>query len=475
MVNMPLAMFGVQLPPRIAAILTWAFIAYLFRRDFQRKPHVTSALWLPFLWIFIIASRPVGQWFSLLGLPTGGGSLEEGSPLDAAVVFGLMAAGLLVLTRRQINLAEIVRNNVWLTVFVVYCFLSITWSDFPFVTFKRSIKLLGSPIMVLIILSEPNAKEALNTLLKRSAYVLVPLSILFIKYYVAWGRRYDSWTGAAQNTGVTTDKNMLGCGLLIFGLFFLWCFLQTLRSEKSRARRNELIFNLIFLGMILWLLRNAHSATSLVALILGVLVVVFLGRRFVNPRLIGTYVLAGILLVAVAELCFGLSSSIIELLGRNSTLSGRTEIWKAVLAVHINPIFGTGYQSFWLGDRLEELWSKYWFHPIEAHSGYVETYLSLGLLGLAILAGLLFATYCKIRRDLFDDFEVFRLRLGYLVAIVAYNGTEAAFQGMSFLFFVFWVIALDYPNRQIAPIEQSSEITGPEAEMELVYRGFGEG
>ena len=475
MVNMPLALFGMHLPPRIAAILTWIFIVYLFRRDFKQKPHVTSALWLPFLWIFIIASRPVGQWFILLGLPTGGGSLEEGSPLDATVVFGLMAAGLLVLTRRQINLAEIIRNNAWLTVFVVYCFVSITWSDFPFVTFKRWIKLLGSPIMVLIIFSEPNAKEALNILLKRSAYVLVPLSILFIKYYEGWGRKYDAWTGTAMNTGVATDKNMLGCSILIFGLFFFWYFLQILRSEKSRARRNELTFNLIFLCMILWLLRNAHSATSLVAWILGVLVVLALGRRFVNPRLIGTYVLAGVLLVAVAELCFGLFSGIIELLGRNSTLSGRTEIWKTVLAVHINPIFGTGYQSFWLGDRLQEIWSKYWFHPIEAHNGYLETYLSLGLLGLAILIGLLFATFCKIRLDLFDDFEVGRLRLGYLAAIVVYNWTEAAFQGMSFLFFVFWVIALDYPNRQIAPIEQSSEVTRPEEEMELVYRRFGEG
>jgi O-antigen ligase len=201
----------------------------------------------------------------------------------------------------------------------------------------------------------------------------------------------------------------------------------------------------------------------------------FLGRRFVNPRLIGTYVVAGLLLVAMAELTFGLSSRIIELVGRNPTLSGRTDIWKAVLSVHINPIFGTGYQSFWLGDRLREIWEKYWFHPIEAHSGYIETYLSLGLLGLAILIGALVATFFKIRRDLLYDFEVGRLRLGYLAAIVAYNGTEAAFQGLSFLFFVFWVIALNYPNRQFAAVEQSSEVTGAEEEMELVYRRFGEG
>jgi exopolysaccharide production protein ExoQ len=77
---------------------------------------------------------------------------------------------------------EIVRNNQWLAIFFVYCFLAIFWSDFPFVAFKRWMKVLGHPIMALIVLTKPDPGEALTRLMKRCAYVIVPVSLLFIKY-----------------------------------------------------------------------------------------------------------------------------------------------------------------------------------------------------------------------------------------------------------------------------------------------------
>jgi hypothetical protein len=61
-----------------------------------------------------------------------------------------------------------------------------------------------------------------------------------------------------------------------------------------------------------------------------------------------------------------------------------------------------------------------------------------------------------------------RLRLGFLAAIVVCNSTEAAFQGLSFLFFVFWVIAIDYPRYYLTPVEECSE-AGSAEEMELIY------
>ena len=39
------------------------------------------------------------------------------------------------------------------------------------------------------------------TLLRRLCYLLIPLSILLIKYYPEIGRQYDSWTGAANVCG----------------------------------------------------------------------------------------------------------------------------------------------------------------------------------------------------------------------------------------------------------------------------------
>src|SRR6202158_1839910 len=202
-------------PPIIALLVTVAFIVFLFRRDMRENPNVTGALWLPLIWMLIITSRYVSEWLALFGLQWGGTSLEEGSPLDACFYFVMIVAGLHVLSKRQVSLSEIVRNNGWLALFFLYCFIAIAWSDFPFVAFKRWIKILGHPIMVLIVLTEPDPEEALIRLMKRCAYVVVPVSILFIKYYPEWGRDYDPWSGLPTNNGIAIGKNLLGADCLI--------------------------------------------------------------------------------------------------------------------------------------------------------------------------------------------------------------------------------------------------------------------
>ena len=228
---------------------------------------------------------------------SGAPSVEEGSPLDAWFYFALIMAGFYVLNKRQISLSEIVRNNHWLIDFFLYCFISIVWSDFPFVAFKRWIKVLGHPIMALIVLTEPDPQEALIRLMKRCAYVVVPVSILLIKYYPELGRVFDPW-GRAINTGITTDKNALGADCLILGYFFFWYLLQTWQTERSTWRRNELWLIAGFLIGIWWLFSQAHSATALISLIIGTLVVVFVGMRRINKNFIGTYMLAALVLLS---------------------------------------------------------------------------------------------------------------------------------------------------------------------------------
>lgn len=455
-------------PPSIAALLTVVFIVFLFRRDFREKRDATGGLWLPLIWMVIICSRQPSEWLNTFGFQSGAVTLEEGSPFDAAIYFSLILAGAYVLSRRQIQLSEIIRNNQWLTIFFVYCFLAIFWSDFPFVAFKRWIKVLGHPIMALIVLTEPDPVDAVTRLLKRCAYIIIPVSLLFIKYYPEYGRAFDTWTGAALNTGITLNKNALGGDCLILGLFFFWHLLQTWASERGRSRRNELLLSGGFLLMTWWLLSKAHSSTSEVALFVGMLIVVICGLRIVDKKFIGTYLIVAALVLGIAEWAFGIYAHMIQLLGKDPTLTDRTLLWHDLLQVEINPIFGAGFESFWLGDRFREFAASRWWAPNQAHNGYLETYLNLGLVGLFLLIALLIATFWKGRAELFRNFQFGRFRLGFLVAVIAYNWTEAAFKNISPIWFVFYLIALDYPQREFSTADESVTIDRVEAERELI-------
>ena len=453
-------------PPTIALLATFAFVFFLFRRDIRERPHIPGALWLPLLWMLLACSRPITEWLRNFGLPVGAPAGEEGSPVDACIYFGLIAAGVYMLSQRQVTLSEVFRNNAWLMIFLLYCLISILWSDSPFVGLKRWIKVLGHPVMALIVLTEPDLDEALRRLMKRAAYVLVPVSVLLIKYYPDIARRFDPFSGEAMSTGIAGGKNMLGADCLIVGFFFFWYLLQTWRTERSLARRNELLLIGAFLFMILWLFREAHSATSQACLASAALVVILLGLRVVNKKQITLYLVLGVSTLAVLELVFGISKYVIELLNRNPTLTDRTVLWANLMKVKINPILGTGFESFWMGDRPQQAQGDFRWEPNEAHNGYLETYLSLGLIGLFLLIGLLAATFRKARLSILTDFELGRFRMGFLAAVVLYNWTEASFRALHPIWFPFYLIAMDYPRLQPPPVEASLE---EEGEPELAY------
>src|SRR5216683_2253931 len=387
------------MPPQLALLLTILFIFYLFIQDFRQKPNISSAVWIPCIWIMILGSRAVSQWLNPGAPFQGANDLIEGSPIDRAVFLLLMAAGLLVLWKRQIPWSQVFRNNVWLTLFFGYCAVSILWSDIPSLAFKRWIKGLGDPMMVLILLSEREPVRAIETVIKRCAYVLIPLSILFIKYYPHLGAGYSEWTGEAYYTGVTTGKNLLGLLCFVAGLFFVCKLIVQLGRGRKSGKKTDLLVTILFLLMIGWLFRISDSKTPLMSLVLGILVVVVLGFPNVK-KYSGSFIVAGILVFSVLQLLFNISEILVLGAGRDPTLTGRTDLWEVLLNMNINPWIGAGFESFWLGERLEKLWAMYWFKPNEAHNGYLEIYLNLGGVGLFFLGGVFFSCYKNMRKSL---------------------------------------------------------------------------
>jgi O-antigen ligase len=376
----------------------------------------------------------------------------EGSPLDATVYGLIIAAGMVVLLGRRRKVASVLRTNWPIVAFVLYCAISITWSEYPGVALKRWIKSLGDYTTVLILLTEQDRASAVKQVLARVAFILMPLSVLFIKYYPDLGRAYAShWDGTQFFVGVADTKNMLGMVCLVFGFAASWRVLQ-LWSGPLHGRNKGLVVHGTVLAMAIWLLILSDSKTSLSCFVLiSGLIAAHTFLRMARRRVVIHLLVATVILTCFSVLFLGIGGGALESMGRNSTLTGRTDIWDALFKVHINPIFGTGFESFWLGERLAFLWT----FPIvdgitEAHNGYLEVYLNLGWVGLAFLAGLLWTGYKNVLRLLERDPEAGRLRLGYFVIAVVYNFTEAAIRSTDLVWIAFILAIAALPERPLA-------------------------
>ena len=437
--------------PNIALLSCLIFILYLFKFDYKKKSDVSYALYIPLIWMMIVGSRMISLWLNPRGGMLSPEAYLEGSPLDRLIFILLIVAGLFILSKRKIYWSQVFKSNAWIFLLFIFGGISILWSDFPIVSFKRWIKATGNPIMVLIVLTEPNPVEAVKALIRRSAYVLVPLSIVFIKYFPELGRMYHRYTDEAMFIGVARGKNGLGLICLVSGLYFFWNLLAIWRNKNVSVNKKEVFISILFLCMISWLLLKANSATSLFSLIIGVCILLGMRLPFIkkNVRNFGLNIVMALLL-CLPFLLFSfdsLISSAVQLTGHDATFWGRVLLWQELIDLaEASPLIGAGYDSFWLGSRMAKLWAKYWWLPTEAHNGYVETFLELGWIGVLLMIGLIVSAHRSISRTLIINFNYGSFRMASLAIVLIYNVTESAFKGLHLIWFVFLLIAFEVPR-----------------------------
>jgi len=425
------------MPPWIASFIFAIGIAGLFLLNREREVRTSKALWLPVLWLLIVASRPMSVWLQM-GPPRLPEEYLEGSPLDRNIYAVLLAAGIVVLLARQNTVVKVLRANGPLILFLFYCAVSISWSDYPEVAFKRWIKFLGDYVMILIVVTDSSQLSAIKRVLARVGFLLLPISILLIKYYPDLGRVYAShWDATVYYAGVTSDKNMLGMTCMVFGLGSVWRFLQELQSDKHTRRIRILIAHGAILAMVLWLFRMANSVTAFSCFLMAGTLLVATSLQLARKPWIVHSLVVTMITVSASALFLGVGSELVQGLGRDTTLTGRTELWGQLLKLSANSILGTGFESFWLGNRVVKLWNIYWWQPNESHNGYLEVYLNLGWIGVGLLAVILVTGYRSIVRLLNREPEAARLCLAYFLVGVAYNFTEAAIRTTGLVWIAF--------------------------------------
>jgi exopolysaccharide production protein ExoQ len=439
------------MPPSLALACWLILLLLLFRFDPAKDPRVSSALWVPLIWMFIVGSRLPSQW---LGVQVGqlAHTMEEGNSVDSTIYSVLILFAIGILTSRSFRWGSFFTRNLALMAFIAFALLSVSWSDFPFITFKRWFRDLGNYLVVLVVLFEPCPLEAVRTLLRRFSYVLISLSVVLVRYYPQIAIIYSPWTGAPEYTGAATSKNMLGVLCLVSGIFLFWDTMTRRRQWKQRRTKRVVLVNVAFMAMTLWLLHLSSSATSLLCLALACLVVAAAHSRIVKrkPALLTVLIPTGICLYLAIAFGFGIdiNADLAGAVGRDPTLTGRTVIWQAVLSTHTNPIIGAGYESFWLGPRLEKVWAQTGPGINEAHNGYLEVYLNLGIAGVLLVVGVLIASYRQICKELEESLSFGSLSLALWTVLPLYNVTEAAFRGhLIFIAFLLGALVVPRPFR----------------------------
>jgi exopolysaccharide production protein ExoQ len=413
------------MPPFIALSVCLVLLLALLRYDPARGPRAEWALWVPIIWLIIIFSRLPSQWLGTTAA-SAAEAMEEGNWLDRGVYLILLLVAISVLAKRSLNWGALLASNSTLTLVLLFGLLSVAWSDFPGVSLRRWIRDLGIYLIVLVVLSNPRPLAAIDFVIRRVCYILVPLSVVLVKYYPGIGVGYESWTGTPMYVGVAQGKNGLGVLCLVSGIFFFWDIMRRWSQRRNKATRRTILVDMAFLGLTLWLLNLSRSATSQLCLLIGCLVVVAMHSKSVNARPLWLKIAipASICLYLALEFSFGITGAVTAMLGRDSKLTGRTDLWDAVLPMNPNFLLGAGYESFWLGDRLRVLWAAFWWGPNQAHNGYLEIYLNLGLVGLLLVGAFLLTSYQRIWRPTNTvDFASFSAAIWTIMLL--HNVTEA--------------------------------------------------
>src|ERR1043166_1495145 len=123
------------MPPIVATVIFAIGIGGLFCLDRNKNTRMSSALWIPGLWLFLISSRPVSLWLGMtpnLNAVDATQAYVEGSPIDRNVFFLLLFAALAVLLARSRKIGPLLRKNGLILSYFSFCLISVLWSDYSF-------------------------------------------------------------------------------------------------------------------------------------------------------------------------------------------------------------------------------------------------------------------------------------------------------------------------------------------------------
>lgn len=399
-----------------------------------RIPALVSliALTLYFLAVFIGPSGP--QWPQKLEDVS---DISTSNPVNQVVYSFIFLLAFISILPSYKTFFKWMNHEKYIILFFMWCATTLLWSNDATISFKRLFQYITTSLVFLSALINWRDEEPLLKIIKYvlSVYLIVSIFVVIL-IPQAKDPSFDTWRG------LHPTKNNLGQTASICIIFFSYLL----------SRENNLIFktrSLFFLFLSIILLLGSFSMTNIILIFVYMSVFIFvqsvnlfskigLGMKFALFMLFSSLGLIVILFLLAPDLYL----AIFDLVGKDPTLTGRTEIWAIVLSSTINDLFiGVGFQAFWIPQHLVtvELF-KYWI-PTQSHNGYVDIILETGLVGLFLF---IFAVFITLRKA---NFRSNLLWILFIIYAVLLNFSESTFirphhPTNVMLFASFWIISL---------------------------------
>lgn len=278
----------------------------------------------------------------------------------------------------------------WGLLLFCWCVASLAWSVNPDGTLRRLAALSG----VVIIGTYAAVRFDLRDMIRLLTIVAAVLLVVSLAVGIA-----DPSAGLdpeGRLRGVFHHKNSLG-SFSAFALFTVGFRLMT-RMDKDVGTRTLLGALCGLCLLCLFLSQSAGPVPSLLATVLVVLAMWAAGASDGRFRAVLPLVIP-VGIAAVALLVSELGGA--DILGRESDLSGRTDIWAfAMMMIGERPWTGYGFGIFWLGANAPAapFWKATYNFAPNAHNGFLELGLDAGVTAIVLLLAAIVSLWIKAVR-----------------------------------------------------------------------------
>jgi exopolysaccharide production protein ExoQ len=270
-------------------------------------------------------------------------------------------------------------GSVLVLAVVGFLLLSSLWSVDPQTTMLRSILYLFAAVGAIGIAGTLEVGEFMDVLCLTCAFsAAASILLLAISPDTALllvGNASGDFS--VDFRGIFSHKNILGQAMMAGAL----ASLHNIRVSGRRRPRDAVMLILFTIVALL-----SKSATSFMVIFAfcsldGIIAIYHKGGA---ARIMAIF--ATVFLVPVMAFGTLFPDSFLEMIGKDPTLTGRTELWAYVLAdIAKKPLLGWGYSAFWSPNdpaAVEISTILKWYVP-QAHNGLLEMLLNVGIVGTA--------------------------------------------------------------------------------------------